>query len=73
MQNVIDSDHGTILRTYRIIVSCSDEFILLYDANMSKDIYPYWKYLHFDMKTFGDQQCIVSAFSIFKNSSLYTS
>ena len=33
----------------------SDQLILLYDANMSKDIYPYWKYSHFDMRTFDDE------------------
>ena len=33
----------------------SDQLILLYDANMSKDIYLYWKYSHFDMRTFDDE------------------
>ena len=36
-------------------VIISDQFILLYDANMFKDIYPYWKFLHFDMGTFDDE------------------
>ena len=26
---------------------------------MSKNIYPYWKYSHFNMRTFDDKQCIV--------------
>ena len=26
---------------------------------MSKDIYPYWKYSHFDIRTFDDEQCFV--------------
>ena len=48
----------------------SDEFILLYDANMSKDIYPYWKYSHFDMRTFDDEQCVVDRG--FSKAHLYT-
>ena len=42
----------------------------LYDANMSKDIYLYWKYSHFDMRTFDDEQCVVDF--RFSNSHLYT-
>ena len=47
-----------------------DEFILLYDANMSKDIYPYCKYSHFDMRTFDDEQCVVDF--RFSKTHLYT-
>ena len=37
----------------------SEDLILLYDANMCKGIYPYWKYSHFYIKTFDDEQGIV--------------
>ena len=46
------------------------KFILLYDANMSKHIYSYQKYSHFDTRTFGDEQCIVDF--RFSKTHLYT-
>ena len=59
-----------LLLYYAENVIDSDKFILWYDASMSKDIYPYWKYLHFDMTTFYDEQCIVDF--TFSKSHLYT-
>ena len=51
------SDH--LVLSYAENVIDSDEVVLLYDVNMSKDIYPYWKYSHFNMRTFDDEQCVV--------------
>ena len=48
-----------LMLSYAENVIDSYKFILLYDANMSKDIYPHWKYSHFDTRTFDDEQCIV--------------
>ena len=38
-----------ILFTYAENIIDADEFLLLYDANQSKPIYPYWKYNTFDV------------------------
>ena len=38
-----------LVLSYAENVIDSDEFIILHDANVSKDIYPYWKYSNFDM------------------------
>ena len=48
----------------------SDEFILLDDENMFKDIYPYRKYSHFNMRTFDNEQFIVDF--RFSKTHLYT-
>ena len=37
----------------------AEEFVLLYDAYQSKDIYPYWKYDNFDIRMFDDEQCVI--------------
>ena len=34
-----------ILFAYAENITDADEFLLLYDANQSKPIYPYWKYI----------------------------
>ena len=59
-----------LVLSYAENVIDSNEFILLYDANMFKDIYPYWKYSHFDMRTFDGEQCIVDF--RFSKTHLYT-
>ena len=41
-----------LVLSYAENITDSDEFLLLYDANMSKDIYPCWKYSHYDTRTF---------------------
>ena len=33
------------------------EFLMLYDANFSKDIYPYWKFNKFDLDAWNDTEC----------------
>ena len=33
------------------------EFLMLYDANSSKDIYPYWKFNKFDLDAWNDTEC----------------
>ena len=48
-----------LMLSYAENVIDSEDLILLYDANMSKGIYPYWKYSHFYIKTFDDEQGIV--------------
>ena len=42
------------------------EFILLYDANKSREIYPYWNFKRFDLQNFVDAQCLTD-FRIRKN------
>ena len=42
------------------------EFILLYDANKSREIYPYWNFKRFDLQSFVDAQCLTD-FRIRKN------
>ena len=34
-----------------------DHFLMLYDANFSKDIYPYWKFNKFDLDAWDDTEC----------------
>ena len=34
-----------------------DDFMLLYDATKSKDIYAHWKYEYFDIRPFGGHIC----------------
>ena len=48
-----------LVLSYAENVIDSEDLILLYDANMCKGIYPYWKYSHFYIKTFDDEQGIV--------------
>ena len=48
-----------LVLSYAENVIDSEDLILLYDANMSKGIYLYWKYSHFYIKTFDDEQGIV--------------
>ena len=50
-----------LVLSYAENITDSDEFILFCDANMSKDIYPYWKYSHYDMRIndIRCEQCIV--------------
>ena len=33
------------------------EFLMLYDANSSKDIHPYWKFNKFDLDAWNDTKC----------------
>ena len=37
----------------------ADEFLLLYDANQSKPIYPYWKYSTFNVGMIDDEQSFI--------------
>ena len=56
-----------ILRALRegllLLFACNmidaEEFMLLHDANQSKDIYPYWKYESFDIGTIDKNQCFI--------------
>ena len=45
-----------LLNSYVDIIG-AEEFSLLYDINQSKDIYPYWKFDHFDVGMLNDKQC----------------
>ena len=44
----------------------AEEFVLLYDANQYKNIYPYWKYKLFDIGTIDEEQCFID-FRLAKN------
>ena len=59
-----------ILFAYAENVIDADEFLLLYDANQSKPIYPYWKYNTFDVGIIDDEQSFID-FRFGKND-LYT-
>ena len=48
-----------ILILYAYDVTDSDEFVLLHDANQSKDIYPYWNYQPFDIGMIDEEQCFI--------------
>ena len=48
-----------ILISYEYDVIDSDEFVLLYDTNQSKDIYPYWNYQPFDIGMIDEEQCFI--------------
>ena len=48
-----------ILISYAYDVIDSDEYVLLYDANQSKDTYPYWNYQPFDIGMIDDEQCFI--------------
>ena len=34
-----------------------EEFLVLYDANYSREIYPYWKFSTFDLSNWDDTRC----------------
>ena len=59
-----------ILFAYAENITDADEFLLLYDANQSKPIYPYWKYNTFDVGMIDDEQSFID-FRFGKND-LYT-
>ena len=48
-----------ILFAYAENIIDADEFLLLYDANHSKLIYPYWKYKTFDVGMIEDEQIFI--------------
>ena len=35
-----------------------EEFMLLYDYNLSREIYPYWRYERFNLDSYDDGQCL---------------
>ena len=59
-----------LLVAYAEDIIDAEEFILLYDANQSKPIYPYWKYEKFDIGMIDDEQSFID-FRFGKND-LYT-
>lgn len=44
-----------LARTQRYITDA--EFILLYDHNWSKPLFPYWKFEPFNVDTWDDEEC----------------
>ena len=62
--------HEQILFAYTENIIDADKFLLLYDANKSKPIYPYWKYNTFDVGMINDEQSFID-FRFGKND-LYT-
>ena len=48
-----------ILFAYAENIIDGDEFLLLYGANQSKPIYPYWKYNTFDVEMIDDEQSFI--------------
>ena len=48
-----------ILFAYAENIIYADEFLLLYDTNHSKPIYPHWKYNTFDVGMIDDEQSFI--------------
>ena len=48
-----------ILFAYAANIIDADEFLLLYDANQSKPIYPYWEYNTFVVGMIHDEQSFI--------------
>lgn len=46
-----------ILISYADNLIDDEEFVLLYDANISREVYPYWKFQRFDLDELNDVQC----------------
>ena len=57
MSNSLKSVRETLLYAYAEDIVDEIEFILLYDANKSRRIYPYWNFERFDLENFDDAQC----------------
>ena len=55
-----------ILFAYAKNIIEADEFLLLYDGNQSKPIYPYWKHNTFDVGMTDEEQSLVD-FGLGKN------
>ena len=48
-----------ILFAYAENIIDANKFLLLYDANQSKPIHPYWKYNTFDVGIIDDEQSFI--------------
>ena len=66
MSNSLKSVREILLYAYAENIVGETEFMLLYDANKSKEIYPYWNFEWFNLETFDDAQCLTD-FCIRKN------
>ena len=66
MSNSLKSVREILLYAYAEDIVDETEFMLLYDANKSRKIYPYWNFEKFDLENFDDAQCLTD-FHIRKN------
>ena len=48
---------NSLLLSYVENIIDEDEFVLLYEFNNSKEIYPFWKYDKFDLENMDEAQC----------------
>ena len=53
----LKTTRDAILTAYVFDVLDDYEFALLYDINKSREIFPYWKYDKFDLRSFDEAQC----------------
>ena len=70
MSSSLKSVRETLLYAYAEDIVGETEFMLLYDANKSTEIYPYWNFERFDLENFEDVQCLTD-FCIRKNDIFY--
>ena len=66
MSNSLKSVREILLYPYAEDIVDETEIMLLYDANKSRKIYPYWNFEKFDLENFDDGQCLTD-FHIRKN------
>ena len=66
MSNSLKSVREILLYAYAEDIVDETEFMLLYDANKSREIYPYWNFERFDLENFDDAQSLTD-FRIRKN------
>ena len=60
MSNSLKSVREILLYAYAEDIVDETEFMLLYDANKSREIYPYWNFERFDLENFDDARQISS-------------
>ena len=58
MSNSLKSVWEILLYAYAEDIVDKTEFMLLCDANKSREIYPYWSFETIDLENFDDAQCL---------------
>ena len=66
MSNSLKSVREILLYAYAEDIVGETEYMLLYDVNKSRKIYPYWNFEKFDLGNIDDAQCLTD-FHIRKN------
>ena len=56
-EQVLESVRDALVSAYFYNCISEDEFVLLYDANRSKPLYPYWKFDNFDLNNWDEDEC----------------